>query len=218
MAKSQAKHHIALCSPNSGLQTSLLVKLICEETGVSCVAYTSLKDLPQKTTLLLIDCNNQSMDVLRNIAKQFQERAGDNSSGALFNAEYETEHENLLDWPCISGLFYVDTDEEQLIRGLKCLLAGDYWVPRRLLHHFMDKNRRPPSSVNRPRTKLTKREKQILQFIHEGATNQDISANLDVSEHTIKSHLYNVYKKIGVRNRMEAANWVRDLDIDLDKL
>lgn len=218
MAKTQAKQHIAICSPNSGLQTSLLVKLIGEETKTPCVAYTSLKDVPQKTTLLLIDCNNQSMEVLRNIAKQFQERVNGNSSGALFNAEYETEHENLLDWPCISGLFYVDTDEEQLIRGLKCLLAGDYWVPRRLLHHFMDKNRRPPSSVARPRAKLTRREKQILQFIHEGATNLDISAHLEVSEHTVKSHLYNVYKKIGVRNRMEAANWVRDLDISLDKL
>lgn len=183
-----------------------------------CDAFTRLNDVPKNTTLLLIDCNNQNMEILRGIAKQFQESAAENATGALLNAEYGTEHENLLDWPCISGLFYVDTDQEQLIRGLKCLLAGDYWVPRRLLHHFMDKNRRPPSSVSRPRAKLTKREKQILKFIYEGATNLDISATLGVSEHTIKSHLYNVYKKIGVRNRMEAGNWVRDLDEDLDKL
>jgi len=211
------KHYIALCSPNSGLQTSLLAKLIGEETGSPCDAYTSLDQVPDKTTLLLIDCNNQPMDILRSMAQQFQGKSAE-STGALLNAEHGTEHENLLDWPCISGLFYVDTDQEQLIRGLKCLLAGDYWVPRRLLHHFMDKNRRPPSNVTRPQARLTKREKQILRFIHDGATNSDISESLSVSEHTVKSHLYNVYKKIGVRNRMEAGNWVRNLDEDLDKL
>lgn len=215
MAKT--KHTITLCSPSSGLQTSLLAKLIGEETESDCLACTSLKDVPKSTTLLLIDCNSQSMETLRGIAQQFHNQASE-STAALLNAEYESEHENLLDWPCISGLFYTDTDEEQLIRGLKCLLAGDYWVPRRLLHHFMDKNRRPPTSVDRPRSKLTKREKQILKFIHDGATNSDISENLGVSEHTVKSHLYNVYKKIGVRNRMEAGNWVRDLNEDLDKL
>ncbi len=217
MAKT-ASQHIALCTPNSGMQTSLLARLISDETGAPCEAYKNLNEIPEDISLLLIDCSNQSMDVLRDLAKQFQETADSQSTGALLNAEYESEHENLLDWPCISGLFYVDTDEEQLIRGLKCLLAGDYWVPRRLLHHFMDKNRRPPSTVNRPRARLTKREKQILRLIFEGATNFDISATLKVSEHTVKSHLYNVYKKIGVRNRVEAGNWVRDLDEDLDKL
>ncbi len=218
MAKSDKTQSIAICSPNSGLQTSLLAKLISDETGAPCASYTDLDSVPSNTTLLLIDCNNQPMEILRNIAKQYQDMATSETTGALLNAEYETEHENLLDWPCISGLFYVDTDEEQLIRGLKCLLAGDYWVPRRLLHHFMDKNRRPPTTVSRPRARLTKREKQILKFIYEGATNSDISAHLKVSEHTVKSHLYNVYKKIGARNRMEAGNWVRDLDEELDKL
>jgi len=59
---------------------------------------------------------------------------------------------------------------------------------------------------------LTKRERQILKLIKDGATNLDIAESLEVSEHTIKSHLYNVYKKIGVRNRLEASNWVRDMD------
>ena len=62
-----------------------------------------------------------------------------------------------------------------------------------------------------PDVKLTRRERQILKLIKDGATNADISTALKVSEHTVKSHLYNVYKKIGVRNRLEASNWVRDL-------
>ena len=217
MTKTQVKHQIAICSPNSGLQTNLLAKLIENETKSPCNTCSLLADIPSDTTLLLIDCSNQSMEVLRDIANEFHESGNYGIVAALFNARKESEHENLLDWPSINGLFYVDTSQNQLIRGLNCLLAGDYWVPRRLLHHFMDKSRRPPVKIVRPVSKLTKREKQILRFIHGGATNQDISSKLGVSEHTVKSHLYNVYKKIGARNRMEAANWVRDINGDLDQ-
>lgn len=213
---SLAKKIIALYSPNSSLQTGLLGKLIAEELGVKCLVVKQISAVPADITLLLIDCNGQETEELRKIAHNFHEHFG-NATAALLNAEYDSSQENLLEWPCIMGLFYVDSDQEQLVRGLKSLLEGDYWVPRRLLHHFLDKNRKAPSKLKRPNVKLTKRERQILKLIKDGATNADISAALEVSEHTVKSHLYNVYKKIGVRNRLEASNWVRDLD-DLDSV
>ncbi len=221
MALSEALSHkpakrIALFSGNSSLQTGLLAKLIGEELDLECAVFRDFNEIPNDVALLLIDCNGQELEVLIDTAKDVHNHVS-GASAALLNAEYESEHENLLDWPCISGLFYVDSDQEQLIRGLKCLLDGDYWVPRRLLHHFLDKNRKTPAVTHSPDVKLTKRERQILKLINDGATNADIAAALDVSEHTVKSHLYNVYKKIGVRNRLEASNWVRSLT-DLDEL
>ena len=212
-----SKQSITICSPSGGLQTRLLAKIIARETGATCDNYTSLSCLEEEPGLLLIDCEGYDNDTLRDMAQALNNQAN-TTIAALFNAEQGSDHEDLLDWPCISGLFYIDSDEEQLVRGLKSMLDGDYWVPRRLLHHFMDKNRRPPVQIKRPRAKLTKREKQILQHIHDGATNSEIAHSLDVSEHTVKSHLYNVYKKIGVRNRIEAGNWVRDLNESLDEL
>jgi len=212
---SQTVNKIALYSGNSSLQTGLLAKLIGEELGLDCTVYRDFQSIPNDISLLLIDCNGQEAAVLVETAKEVHAHASE-ANAALLNAEYESEHENLLDWPCISGLFYIDSEQEQLIRGLKCLLDGDYWVPRRLLHHFLDKNRKTPSSAVHTDVKLTKRERQILKLINDGATNADISSELNVSEHTVKSHLYNVYKKIGVRNRLEASNWVRNLpDLDL---
>ena len=206
---------IALFSGNSSLQTGLLAKLIGDELQLECTVYRDFRKIPQDIALLLIDCNGQEIDILVSTAKDVHNHES-GASAALLNAEYGSEHENLLDWPCISGLFYIDSEQEQLIRGLKCLLDGDYWVPRRLLHHFLDKNRKTPASANHPDVKLTKRERQILKLINDGATNADIATALAVSEHTVKSHLYNVYKKIGVRNRLEASNWVRNLpDLDL---
>lgn len=206
---------IALYSGNSSLQTGLLAKLISDELELDCSVYREFEKIPSDVELLLIDCNGQDGEVLVETAKDVHNHQS-GASAALLNAEYESEHENLLDWPCISGLFYIDSEQEQLIRGLKCLLEGDYWVPRRLLHHFLDKNRKTPATTNQTDVKLTKRERQILKLIHDGATNADIANELEVSEHTVKSHLYNVYKKIGVRNRLEASNWVRNLpDLNL---
>lgn len=202
---------VALFSTGSSLQTGLLAKLISEEIKRPCHPFRSLSKAPSSIDLLLIDCSGQEIDELKKTVKFANSEHSDITVG-LLNAEYESEHENLLDWPCVSGIFYDDTDQSQLIRGLERLLDGDYWVPRRLLHKFLDKNRRTPSSNSIVSVNLTKRERQILKLIKEGATNGDIANALEVSEHTVKSHLYNVYKKIGVRNRLEAGNWVRDLD------
>ncbi len=201
---------ILLYSLDNSLQTGLLATLISEKSGFNCTVVHSLAPETIDCHLLLIDCQGHSTEGLRALVAEIHQTSHP-LYAALLNAKSNSEHEDLLEWPCISGLFFTDTDQEQLIRGLECLMRGEYWVPRRLLHHFLKKNRRAPA-VKQNEIKLTKRERQILRLIKDGATNQDISAALDVSEHTVKSHLYNVYKKIGVRNRLEASNWVRDLE------
>ncbi len=210
--EAEIDHKITLLSTNSFLQTELLARLIGEEMKISCDVAKSPDEVSEENTLVLVDCAGKEIETLSNIVNDLHSRIGE-VPAALLNAEYDSEHEKLLDWPSIFGIFYNDTDKEQLIRGLGCLLEGDYWVPRRLLHHFLDKNRRAPSNgLNKLNISLTKREKQILKLIKDGATNAAISEALEVSEHTVKSHLYNVYKKIGVKNRLEASNWVRDVE------
>lgn len=201
---------ISLYSLNNSLQTGLLASLITEKIGLACSIIHEVGPDTTAAHLLLIDCHGLDGEGLRELINEIHSH-DQPLTAALLNAQYNTEHESLLDWPCISGLFFTDTDQEQLMRGLECLLRGEYWVPRRLLHHFLEKNRRAPS-IRHTDIKLTKRERQILRLIKNGATNLDISAALEVSEHTVKSHLYNVYKKIGVRNRLEASNWVRDME------
>jgi DNA-binding NarL/FixJ family response regulator len=54
---------------------------------------------------------------------------------------------------------------------------------------------------------LTVRELEILQMMAAGATNSTIAANLWVTEQTVKFHLSNVYRKLGVANRTEASHY-----------
>ena len=54
---------------------------------------------------------------------------------------------------------------------------------------------------------LTKRELTVLRAVAAGLPNRDIGQRLWVTEHTVKFHLTNIFRKINVANRTEAARW-----------
>lgn len=56
---------------------------------------------------------------------------------------------------------------------------------------------------------LTKRELEILHNIYDGKSNTQIAGELFISESTVKAHVYNTFKKLGVKNRAEAIHFVR---------
>jgi DNA-binding NarL/FixJ family response regulator len=70
---------------------------------------------------------------------------------------------------------------------------------------------RPTASVDtegeRPLPLLTDRERAILESVAQGLTTAAISQNLWVSEHTVKFHLTNIYRKLGVVNRAAAVRY-----------
>jgi DNA-binding NarL/FixJ family response regulator len=56
---------------------------------------------------------------------------------------------------------------------------------------------------------LTRREHEILQLVAEGHSNAQLARMLWVTEQTVKFHLSNVYRKLGVANRTEAGRWAQ---------
>jgi DNA-binding CsgD family transcriptional regulator len=53
---------------------------------------------------------------------------------------------------------------------------------------------------------LTAREREILRLVLQGASNKDIERKLFISASTVRNHIYNIYQKLGVRNRLELIN------------
>ena len=54
---------------------------------------------------------------------------------------------------------------------------------------------------------LTLREKEVLKLICEGKSNVDIAENLIISVNTAKAHVSNIYQKLNVTDRVQAAIW-----------
>jgi DNA-binding NarL/FixJ family response regulator len=65
------------------------------------------------------------------------------------------------------------------------------------------------ATVSADRAELTKREREILQLVAEGYSNAQLARMLWVTEQTVKFHLSNVYRKLNVSNRTEAARWAQ---------
>lgn len=106
----------------------------------------------------------------------------------------------------IRGVFYPETDLELFKKGVLMICNGELWFSRKTLSIFADK-KNSNNSKNSTREILTGREKDILLLISLGMSNKDVAKKLFISEHTVKTHLYNVFQKIKVTNRMQAALW-----------
>jgi DNA-binding NarL/FixJ family response regulator len=65
-----------------------------------------------------------------------------------------------------------------------------------------------PANGTVPR--LTRRELEILQLVSEGRSNRQVGKVLWVTDQTVKFHLANIYRKLGVRSRFDAARWAHE--------
>lgn len=58
--------------------------------------------------------------------------------------------------------------------------------------------------------KISKREQEIIELMLRGMSNADIEKKLFISPHTVKNHIYNIYQKLGVKNRVQISNLIRE--------
>ncbi|MES2189136.1 MAG: response regulator transcription factor [Pseudomonadota bacterium] len=60
-----------------------------------------------------------------------------------------------------------------------------------------------------PLEKLSKRQKQLLQLLDKGMSNRDIAESLQISEHTVKVHLWRLFRRLNVKSRSQAGHLAR---------
>lgn len=57
--------------------------------------------------------------------------------------------------------------------------------------------------------KLSKRQAQLITMLDQGLSNRDIATQLDISEHTVKVHLWRLFRRLGVKSRTQALHHAR---------
>ena len=114
-----------------------------------------------------------------------------------------------------TGYLTKDLTSEALQRAVRGAHAGDLAVPRamaaRLVHRLVERTRAIPVRTSDPALgRLTPRERQILHSLELGLTDRQIAESLTISIRTVETHVSSILRKLGVRNRAEAARRYRE--------
>jgi DNA-binding NarL/FixJ family response regulator len=106
-----------------------------------------------------------------------------------------------------SGFLLKDAPEDQLVAAIRIAADGGAMfspsVTRRLIEEFSRRAslREPPPAL----AELTPREREVLRLLARGLSNQEIAAELVVSEHTAKTHVGHILSKLRLRDRIQAV-------------
>ncbi len=104
------------------------------------------------------------------------------------------------------GVVMKEAATQLLMKAIRTVMAGQYWVGREAVGDIVDFMRTNPSGEKPPRNfGLTKREMDILTTIVAGLSNKEIARRFTLSEDTVKHHLTNIFDKVGVASRLELA-------------
>ena len=97
---------------------------------------------------------------------------------------------------------------ETILGVLRLVLSGEKYIPPFLFEYRDTMPQSAPAATPQPGSplaSLTPRERDILEMIVDGAPNKVIARELNLQEVTVKAHLRNMFRKLDVANRTEAA-------------
>jgi two-component system NarL family response regulator len=109
-----------------------------------------------------------------------------------------------------NGYMLKDTSSVDFLSGVRGALDGEATLPPKLAAHLLNEfvrlaKRPEPTKEIEDEPDLTAREREVLDLIATGATNQLIADQLTISLHTVKSHVRSILSKLHAVNRREAA-------------
>jgi DNA-binding NarL/FixJ family response regulator len=109
-----------------------------------------------------------------------------------------------------SGFLLKNAPPDELVAAIRTVAAGDAVVAPRVTRRLLDTfaRRMPtatPAARDRRLAQLTDREREVLQALAVGQSNQEIAASLVLSEATVKSHISRILAKLELRDRVQAV-------------
>lgn len=103
------------------------------------------------------------------------------------------------------GYLLKDADGEALLRAIRSVQQGEMPLHPRIARRLIRGEAKPNGTNGIGH--LTEREKEILQLVAKGCSNKIVAQDLNLSEGTVKVHVSNIFAKLGVSSRLEAALW-----------
>jgi LuxR family transcriptional regulator of csgAB operon len=196
------------------LQNEAIASCLERETGDQCFVLGDINHIPPDDPrdsslqrLVLFDCQGKDKkNVLAELRPYLRQKRSGNRV-ALLNVSRDLGIEKRCVAEGIRGFFYEEDQLENLLKGVRAVQNGDWWLSREVMIQCILEETDEDISSKRANEILTSRQTEILAQVAVGASNDEIADRLSVSPHTVKTHLYNIFKKIKVTNRLQAALW-----------
>lgn len=152
--------------------------------------------------VLLLDINMPE----KNGIEVLQELKNRNSKVRVLILTVHNELEYLLKAVDIGvdGYILKDSESSELKKAIQCICKGESYIQASLIPAL--NNRLANRDIDKDKIdSLTNREMEVLIQVANGMSNKEIATNLKISERTVKNHISNIFKKIDVSDRTQAA-------------
>ncbi|NLP34176.1 MAG: response regulator transcription factor [Clostridiales bacterium] len=167
------------------------------DDGVQCI--DMLKE--KQTDVLLLDINMPNMNGLQ-VLKHLRKKNND-VKVLILTIHNEVEYLVKAVEIGVDGYVLKDSESALLKKAIYCVYNGETFIQPELapvLNKRLDQKNSAASNSS-----LTKREIEVLKLLAEGLFNKEIAYTLNISEKTVKNHVSNIFKKINVSDRTQAA-------------
>jgi LuxR family transcriptional regulator of csgAB operon len=197
------------------LQNDLIALFLEREIGLSCLVSSSMSDFALlnkaenegQAKLILWDCRSKDPQGLLNELSFCGVQGSSQDYIVLVNVKPGLGIEEKCVWKGIRGFFYEHDPRDRFLKGIVAVLNGELWLSREIVSKCILEGKGQDQSAQETRAILTPRQVEILALVAVGASNEEIADKLCISRHTVKTHLYKIFKKIDVPNRLQGALW-----------
>lgn len=198
----------------------ILVRLLDMQTHLEVIGQADFSDQAMSMILnlepdiiLAAPCQNPETNLF--FIEQLLSRRQDTCI-LLIASSCDTE--DLVKFICsgVSGIFLKARNFEILLKAIDRVLAGELWFERTLLKSIVDTaDKIPPAqppantiyNTNNKLDGLSRRELQIVELVVQGQNTNSIAKTLAISEKTVRNHIYSIYGKLEVSDRLELARF-----------
>lgn len=180
-----------------------------EDISVVCLAANGKEALSQlennRIDVMLLDINMPIMNGIDTL-KTIKNDPNRNEKVIILTIHDDIEY--LFETINIGAEGYMlkDSDVSSLVQAIRDVHSGSTYIHPSLSKLLVKEYKKKDESIDEMmNSKLTKREYEVINLIARGCNNKDIAKELFISEKTVKNHVSNIFKKIDVSDRTQAA-------------
>lgn len=193
------------------LENNSIIEATVVTGGKDDILDRSVLDEPNRNTVWLIDAWGKNWIELSALLDSRLGSLKPSAKVILFNVALDSDIQSTaLQWG-VKGLIYSSSLPEMVVKAIQCVASGEIWASRKELEkciHDCSNASTEHGLCNIEEGILSQREAHVLALLTSGHSNKLIAEKLYISEHTVKKCISNIFRKLGVSNRFQAALWV----------